>query len=316
LGSYQEYAEAIPILEKVPTNSKGYQEVSYDLALAYFHSNAYEAAVAKLQPALLGPQSAEAFSLLGDIEAARRRFPEAINAFRKSTEKDPANESVWFAYGLALFQHDEAAQSVAVFTNGLTHLPESARLRLGLGAALCASGMYDSGADTLLYLVASHPHIGLSYYLLGEIYEVTPPMQDKITGVLAEYIRSKPRNPLAYFEYGKILFLRAQSAAAESNLRIALTQDPKLAEAYVQLAAIAQNRGRLSDSVVFLQKALALKPALSGAHYKLAMALRKLGRSDQAKAEMELYMRQKSNEQVARKQEVLRSLALEGHVRP
>jgi tetratricopeptide (TPR) repeat protein len=60
------------------------------------------------------------------------------------------------------------------------------------------------------------------------------------------------------------------------------------------LAIIAQAEGYFEESVALLHRALAANPRLPDAHYRLALAYRKLGEPDQAKAELDLFSKLKS----------------------
>jgi tetratricopeptide (TPR) repeat protein len=316
LGSYDEYAAAVPILEKIPLNAAHAEEVSFDLALAQFHLGEFDQAAAVITRVPSSSKNAEAVNLLGEIEEARNHPEEALAAFRKAAEAEPKNENFWFSYGLFLLKRERGAEAASVFSTGLAGVPGSGRLRLGLAVAWYSSGMYEQAAECLLKLTTEQGGAGMAYYLLGEMYEAVPEAQDRIAAALATYLNSQPPDALAYREYGKILFLRAMSSkapdyrAAKESLRKALTLNPKLAEVYLQLAIVAQSEGNVAESVPLLEKALALKPELGNAHYRLALAYRKLGWNGKAETEMDIYSRQKRDETDAPRQEMIRSLAI------
>lgn len=314
LGSYGAYAEVVTLLEKMPANLPEAREASFDMALALFHLGEFNRAAVTLQPSLAQPSNGEALSLLGDIEDARGNADAALAAYRKATEAEPANENFWFSYGSFLLRQDRAADANAVFARGSDHATHSARLRLGQGVALYSAGLYEQAADCLLRLAADEPVVSLTYYVLGELYEAVPSAQDRVARVLGSYLAAEPKDPLAYREYGRILFLRAQSQGesdygpAKRSLKTALALDPRYAEAYLQLAVIAQSENNPRESVPLLRKALALKPSLSTAHYRLALAYRKLGMTAQAGQEMDQYSREKNDEAAASRRDLLRTL--------
>ncbi|HVT93505.1 MAG TPA: tetratricopeptide repeat protein [Bryobacteraceae bacterium] len=308
LGGYGEYQDAVPILRKIPSNSPDAASAQFDLALALFRLKAYDQAATALAPALAKPAHADALSLLGDIEDARNHGAEALSAYRQATEVEPAKEDFWFNYGFFLLRQNHANEAAKVFADATLRLPHSARLRLGHGAALYLAGNYEAAANLLLMLPSTASHPTLCYYLLGEMYDAAPDLRDRIAAAFDAYLASGPADAMAYREQGKILFLRGQPGPAKASLKRSLELDPTLAESYLQLAIIEQSENNDAGSVRLLEKALALKPALSTAHYRLALAYRRLDLQDKAAAEMDRYRARKAEEESIPKQELLRSL--------
>jgi tetratricopeptide (TPR) repeat protein len=140
------------------------------------------------------------------------------------------------------------------------------------------------------------------------MYDAAPDLRDRIAAAFDAYLASGPADAMAYREQGKILFLRGQPGPAKASLKRSLELDPTLAESYLQLAIIEQSENNDAGSVRLLEKALALKPALSTAHYRLALAYRRLDLQDKAAAEMDRYRARKAEEESIPKQELLRSL--------
>jgi tetratricopeptide (TPR) repeat protein len=315
LGLKHEYAAVVTLLEPTFQAGSASYETSYNLALAYFHLGQYDEAAKRVESALQPPRRAEALGLLGDIEEARHHGQEALHAFQEATELDPSNEDVWSDLGLCLLDMDKPAEAVAVFRKGLTHLPGAQRLQLGLAAAYCLSGSQTEAVKVLLELAVGRYHRELVYYLLGETYQAAPTEQDRITAAFETYLQQAPKDPWAYYNYGRILFLAAQQLqkradyhAAIVNLNTALRMNPRLAEALLQLAEISQEQGRVSESVNFLQRAIALKPELSESHYRLAMAFQKLGLHERAAQELKLFKARKAEDQLRLSRYVSRQL--------
>jgi tetratricopeptide (TPR) repeat protein len=91
-------------------------------------------------------------------------------------------------------------------------------------------------------------------------------------------------------------------------LKQAVVADPELAEAYYQLAVLDQQRSQWQQSVDVLDKAVALRPGYSEAHYRLSRAYAHLGRREDAQREIALqqeYSQQEKDRLNARLQEVV-----------
>jgi tetratricopeptide (TPR) repeat protein len=70
------------------------------------------------------------------------------------------------------------------------------------------------------------------------------------------------------------------------------------------------DRGRTEEAVGHLERAVRADPKLAPAHYRLALAYRKLGLADRAKAELELFAKSKAKgEQAGDRDRIVRSLA-------
>jgi tetratricopeptide (TPR) repeat protein len=295
LAVHGDCAGAIPILEKMLRATPASREVSYNLSLAYFRSGQYDKAAEVLQPLLDAPHAAEAYDLLGAAEEQRNRLPEAIRAYRRAAELEPASEDYRFDYANALLQHQSVQASLTAFVEAAREFPKSWRMRLGLGSACYMAGDYQRAAQALLEAAALKPDSKLAYLLLGKAYESAQSLQAAIAERFRSYLARRPDDAWAYYHYGVILYQRAVSedqsdfSQAKAHLKKALALDPNLAPAHLQLGIIAQAEGRVEESLGFFERAVQLDPKLPADHYRLALAYQKLGQGDKARIEMERF---------------------------
>jgi tetratricopeptide (TPR) repeat protein len=315
LATHGDYADGISILEKIRRASPASRDVRYDLALAYFRSAQYDKAAETLQPLGGDAADADAYNLLGEVEEKRSRFAEAIRAYKKSTELYPVDESFWFDYANALLQHDKIQTAVSAFEAGARQFAGSWRIRLGLGSAYYLAGDYPRAAVALLEAVDLKPDAQLSYYLLGKAYEAAQPAQPAIEERFRAYLGTAPKDAWAYYHYGTMLYLHAESqrqtdlGQAQANLKKALELDPSLAPAHLQLGIIAQAEGRTEESLRFFERAASLDPKMAAAHYRLGLTYQKLEQRDKARIEMERFQALKASQPDGDRTAVLQSLA-------
>ena len=86
-------------------------------------------------------------------------------------------------------------------------------------------------------------------------------------------------------------------------LEKAVTADPQLGEAYVQLGILYSAKGDFARAEEVLTKAIAANPELGLAHYRLGQAYKRTGEEAKAQQEFAMYARCEKTEAEARKRE-------------
>jgi len=295
LALNEDYAAAVPLLERIHQALPQVYDIGYNLALAHYRSANYDKAVETLRSLTHQQDRAEVDNLLGLAEEKRKRYAEAVEAFRKAAESEPGNEDYRFDYADSVLQYRTSKEATAVFVKAVRDFPKSWKMRLGLGSSHYLTGDYEAAAQHLLEAVRLNPDSKLAFYLLGRAYESASLAQAAIAEKFRAYLERQPDDAWAYCHYGTILYLRATSArqvdftSAKLYLNKSLALDPTLAEAYLELGIIALAEGQTQESVQLLERAVQLKPELAGAHYRLGMAYQRLERAEKAKAEMDLF---------------------------
>jgi tetratricopeptide (TPR) repeat protein len=303
LAAHQDYVAAIPLMENVQREFPQSYEVNFNLALAFFYSQAYEKAAETLGPLVRDDPQAEAYNLLAIVEEQRQRYLEAVSAFQKAAELEPRNEDYRFDYGYELLRHQTTDAAIAVFASGVRDFPSSGKLRIGLGCAYYVAGKYEEAAQSILQATTLDPHNRQAYFFLGKVYEKVFALQDAIADKFRAYAQQRPDDPWFYYHYGIILYLRSQAdphpdyEPAKSYLSKAIHLDAGFAEAYLQLGIISHREGQFDQSVVFLARAVQANPKLATAHYRLGLAYSRLGQVEKAKLEFALFKKLDSESQ-------------------
>jgi tetratricopeptide (TPR) repeat protein len=298
---------AIPLIERVRRAYPDSFDVNYNLALAYFEASQYVRAAEVLRPVANSTGKAEAFDLLGTIEEKQGRSKEAEQSFQEAARREPANEDYRFDYGNSLVQHGDLNDALKVLRAAVSDLPKSAKLHTGLGSAWYLAGEYGNAARELLESVRLDPNSATAYFLLGEAYESAGQLQPSIEEAFQKYLKTKPRDPWAFYHYATIQYARGKAegrsdhADAVTNLNQALRLNPNLAEAQAQLGLIALDQGHTEQGIRALEKAVTLNPSLGQAHYRLGLAFQKLGNSARAKEELDRFRALKNEESNGRR---------------
>ncbi len=289
LAQHGESAAAIPLMDQVHAAFPQSYDISYNLALACFQAAQYDRAADVLQT-LIGMQgTAEAFDLLGMVEERRANVGSAEHAFLEATRRETANEDYRFNYGNSLVQHGKLEMGAETFRTAVSDLPQSWKLRIGLGSACYLAGDYQGAAEALLAAVELKPDSATAYFLLGEAYDSAERFQPAIDTAFAGYLKGAPRDPWAYYHYAAIQYGRGDHQAAEANLNQALHLNPDFAEAHFELGLIALAQGKVDRGISALEKAVSLDPQLAAAHYRLGLAYQRIGNAPRAKEELDRF---------------------------
>jgi tetratricopeptide (TPR) repeat protein len=83
-------------------------------------------------------------------------------------------------------------------------------------------------------------------------------------------------------DYGIGLLLQGDLKAAEVAFRKVIAIDPAYADGPVNVARVQVQEGNMLAAIPMLERALAIEPRLARAHFFMAMAIKPLGRYDEA----------------------------------
>jgi tetratricopeptide (TPR) repeat protein len=115
---------------------------------------------------------------------------------------------------------------------------------------------------------------------------------------LARFAEEQPGNALANYYYAISIWKREKGSEnpagwkqAEALLEKAVTIDPQLDEAYLQLGILHFARGDFAQAIRGYQKAIEVNPNLGEAHRQLGLAYQRTGENRKAQQEFRVYER-------------------------
>jgi tetratricopeptide (TPR) repeat protein len=300
--------DALPFLERASQLNPADYENAYELALAYANAGQYDRARTEAR-ALLTQSSrsvqgqAEVHHLLADAEEKIGNPLEAVREYQRAAELNPSEPNV-FDWGTELLIHRAFEPTIEVFTNGNRLFPRSARMLAGLGVALYARGSYDQAVQHLCEASDLNPDDPNPYLLLGKMQGVGT--KQCMVEKLRRFVMLQPENAQGNYYYGLSLSKSDDAnnlAQAESSLEKAVSIDPKLGVAYLQLGILYSQLGDGSKAITAYQKAAEASPGLEEAHYRLAQAYNRAGQKSKAQAELQIYQQAstKTSEEAERK---------------
>jgi len=229
---------------------------------------------------------------LAEIEEKSGRSLDAVKDYQRAAELDPS-EAHLFSWGAELLVHRAFDPSIEVFRKGKKLYPDSARMILGLGAATYAKGSVDEAKQIFLQACDIAPSDPTPYLFLGRVQVTETELPAGWTDRLKRFVDLDPQNAQAHYFYAIALTKkpsgREQLEIATSQLKSAVGLDPHLGGAYLELGILASQQSDLPQAVAYLQKAIENTALPDDAHYRLAQVYRRMGETEKARQESDLY---------------------------
>jgi tetratricopeptide (TPR) repeat protein len=290
-------AAAVPYLEKAQHVEPASYDNGYDLTLAYVETGRLAEARASIHDLLKVKNTAELHNLLGEIEEKDGQFVTAATEYETAAHQDPS-ESNLFDWGSELLLHRTLDPAVEVFQQASQRYPNSPRLTIGLGVALYSRGNYDDAVKALLKGADLEPSDARCYMFLSKAYDSSPNQADEVIRRFKRFTELQPSNARAFYYYAMSMWKgkRAQDpdldlGQIEVLLKKAITLDPKLAEAHLQMGNLYSDQGKYPDAVPEYSRALELNSDLADGYYRLGQAYVHTGQKDRAQQQFETYQK-------------------------
>jgi tetratricopeptide (TPR) repeat protein len=308
LRSHREH-EALPLLEAAYRINPRDHENGYDLVLAYKIIGDLGKARQYATEILANSESADLHRLLGDIDEQTNDPLTAVREYERAVKLDPSDQH-YFAWGAELLVHRAIQPALEVFRNASRAFPKSERILEGLGAALYASGLYESAAQRLCEASDLRPADPKPYLFLGKMQQVSSQLLPCVEEKMSRFAHAQPENALANYYYAVALWKQESASGKGANyLRIeellakAVQEDPKCAEAYLQLGIMYSARGDGAQAAGAYRKAIEANSNLAEAHFRLAQSYKRIGAAEKASHEFHEFERIQKTEVAAIEQQ-------------
>jgi tetratricopeptide (TPR) repeat protein len=266
------------------------------------------------------PDAIEAHLLKGRAAVATNRLTEAAEELRRAQSLDRTSEDLALLRALLLSkmgrhgeaepilsrafagdrapdrQVDEALAKVYLETFNLARasvvldrwardFPDDPKPPLWLAEVHSRSG---AGAKSVMedYREALRRDPSLDRARLGLAEELRKAYRNAEAAIEYEaYLGSRPDDAAAHLGLGQNLMEQGDEAAAIRHLKTSITLDPRNPEPHKVIAEASVRRGDWSTALGLLDLALALDPADLTTRFRRGLALKRLGRDDEAEAE-------------------------------
>jgi tetratricopeptide (TPR) repeat protein len=312
-----DYAGAIKNLEKASALGPLTYENQFNLGLAYFQSGDLDHALQTLESLRRSQQKAELENLLGEVYEKKGKYLEAVQAFQKAAQWEPANEGYRFDYVYELLAHQSFDAAILIAQPAVQEFPQSLRLRLALGVAQFGGTLLDQAVETLLEAARRYPDAELPLLLLVQVSDETGKDLGKVEALMTDYLKRHSHEFWPYYFLGRSA-LRTDPdrqpadnlSRAQTLLQTSIRLEPNHAESHLELGNVYTQLKEWNEAIAQYEAAIRLKPDLVAAHFRLSKAYLAIGEKERAHEEEKIHQRllQQDTEKLERIRQVGRFL--------
>jgi len=264
----------------------------YSLAVAYQKSGDAMRADQAVQTLLARDERAELHGLLAEVRESEGKPVDAAREYQRAVEMEPSERNL-FAWGAELLLHHAYAPASEVFGKGHRLYPKSVRMLVGLGASAYGQDLNEQAARWLLAAIELEPSDLRPYLFLGKVQEVAKSEPQEWVEVFRRFVELQPKDAWAHYYYAVALEKQRRGqrdfAERETQLQKAIGIDPRFGDAYLKLGLLDEEKGELAKAVASLQKAVEFTALPDEAHLRLAQVYRRMGETEKARKESQLY---------------------------
>src|SRR6266436_4241297 len=281
----REYKKAATVLERGLKIDPRMSSASALLGIARYEMADYAGARTSLEAALRGnskDDNAELFLAndlikLGELDLAAGHL-------RKLSQRQPANQEIWYLLGKVHMKLSEQALSK------LNEIDANSVWAHEISGEIMESMKnYDGALIEYKKAVEMAPQKSGTHYLLGNAYWSLSMWNAASEQFRAELVND-PANCLAQWKMGNIILEQRESPEeALADVEKALNICPNLMAARVDRGRALMKLDRHAEAVKDLEAAEKSEPAEPSTHFLLAQTYHALGRTQEAQAEMKLF---------------------------
>lgn len=269
------------------------------LGAIFDHASKRSDAEAEWRAALaLGPDSdphaTNALDALAQDLLQDMNYSAVITLLTEASKNAQLTPQQNLALATAYARTDQLEKAASVLQEGLHAAPDSAALASELADVLAIAGRPREAIQPLELALEKNPsdlRLRLLYLrLLVTVQSQKALERGRQTLALA------PKNAEALYLTGLAAMQSSQIDQARSYLKQSLAIDNASAKTNLELGEVESQLGDFQSAAEHLKNAIGLGEKEPGAEYALAMALRNMGQTEQAKTHLELYEQEKKEE--------------------
>ncbi len=324
--------ERIDLLRQAAGVAPIFPQARYADGYAALRIGDYATAVARFTEAAAGdPIAAEAAAQERVARAAALvrtgQLETALQQLQGILADTPETAEAHRLLGLAYWLDDQPGKSIEHLRSSIRLVPHDERARVVLADVLAADRRLAEAERELTQALDTGLRSGLVHYQRAQVYErqsLLPQAasgyrdseafgpfvgrdefyralgsllvnQADFDGAVAAYMRRIDANPNsgeAHRQLGEIYFLQGRDEEALTEFLVATWLDPRDAKAYAAAGQVQVRMLKYADARILLERALTLDSNLREARYALGTSLMRLGRTEDAKRELEMFQRQ------------------------
>ena len=231
------------------------------------------------------------YSNAGDLEKAAS----IVSTLLASRPADPS--LLYLSYRI----HSDLANR-AILTMAIAD-PESAEIHQAIARELARQGDTTQAIVNYREAIRINPQLPGVHTELGDLlyHSLDEKLQASAASEFQAALDANPRDEKAELAMGVLAARRGDLKAAYTADSHALQLDPNDSDACTELAKVLIQMDKNNEARLLLERAIQIDPANYVAHFRLSTLYRHQGKTDEAKQQVELYLRYKQMHEKVKK---------------
>ena len=278
-----EYADAIRNLEKASSLAPDSYDLRYNLGLAYQRTGNARQALGVLEPLVKRNSSAELANLMGSVYEETGQYLDAVKAFQRAAESEPANEDYRFDYTWELLEHRSFEPARLVAEPAVHDFPLSMRMKLALGVAWFGLQRFRQAQELFVATAKQFPDSDLPLYYVTLAPDTSELAIPETKALLTAQHERFPRRFLPLYLLGHLELRDGNAKVAAVLLQQCIRLQPDHAQARYELGRAYAELRRFHEAIGQYEASVRLQPELAEAWYRLYLAAHSSGDTDRAR---------------------------------
>jgi tetratricopeptide (TPR) repeat protein len=214
------------------------------------------------------PEAAAAWIDLADLLKESGDLSEAISAYNTAIRLDPNAAGAHNNLGQAYLAENRLDEAIAAFQQSALLAPGTAIQHYNLGIALRMRGSLEEAVAAFTRAVALAPRFAKGHYELAELLLA----QDQRIGAIAAYRKAaaaQPESTIGRLGLAGAKIEEGDLEGAEGLLRQLSRENPGDWEVHHKFATLLRIRGKFSEAIACLERALELQPRRTACYLEI-----------------------------------------------
>jgi tetratricopeptide (TPR) repeat protein len=265
--------------------------IRLNIGLSYYRQSDYASAIAPFRSVVRDvPGLLQAQYLLGLCYLFVANYAESEATLEPLWPQESDQLSYLYALGIAAGEAGNTQLEQRALDRLLEVGQNSPEVHLFMGKAYINHEKYDEALAELALAAEANPKLPFVHFNLGFAYLKKQDWEHAQAEFLAD-IAVEPTVAYSYEQLGLVYSQQQEDQKAEAALLQAVRIDPRLTDSHVGLAQVYDRQKKYAAALAEINAAGKLDPASYTIHYVRAQILLHVGRTQEAKSEMQTYTR-------------------------
>jgi tetratricopeptide (TPR) repeat protein len=265
--------------------------IRLNIALAYYRQNDYGSAIAPFKTVVRDvPDSLQARYLLGLCYLFVAHYVDAVATLEPLWPQESDQLNYLYALGIAAGEAGNPELEQRALGRLLEVGKNSPEVHLFMGKAYINHEKYDEALAELNLAAQANPNLPFVHFNLGMAYLRKQDWEHAQAEFLAD-VAIEPEVAYNYEQLGLVYSLQHEDRKAEAALLQAVRLEPRLTDSHVELARVYDRQKKYAAALAEINGAGKLDPTSYTIHFVRGQVLLHMGRTQEAKAEMQTYAR-------------------------